>query len=167
MESNLVDEVVNQIKDEARKIDIHKISFKATGFLYSAISRSTASMNRSNEMAEAFEKYAKEETNPTQKARFEAIAKHYSELARQSQESINKNRVRLDMANAQIEAISENMQKLLSESDVAKILDALRNLINSLEAVGYNTQTLKELAEKLEALLGQPFTLVLEYVVSW
>ena len=166
MENN-VDEVVNQIKEEARRLNINQIKFRNAGAIYSAISRSTASMNRYADLAKTFEEYAKEETNPKLKSRYEAEAQRYRNLASQSQESISRNEAKLGIVNAQIDLVNENIQKLLSETDPIKILDILRNLIGGLDALNYNIKTLKDLAEKLNALLEQPFTIILEYVVSW
>lgn len=158
--------VINEIDSKAKSIDLRQISFVRTGFLHSAIARSTAVFNRNQELAEAWKTYANEETNPQLKARYNAIAQRYMREANAAQERVNNSNMKLQMANAQISLVRESIDKLLAAKEPTDVADALEKLINNLKALNYNTADLEELLNKLLASLEQQFTIILEYTVT-
>lgn len=86
----MIEDTIREIKQAALEIPVQKIAFSQISSIKGRVSQTSQALQRNQDLAITFQKYAEEEQNPKLKARFERNFERYTKRAESEKQSISQ-----------------------------------------------------------------------------
>jgi Zn-dependent M32 family carboxypeptidase len=162
----MIEDTIREIKQAALEIPVQKIAFSQISSIKGRVSQTSQALQRNQDLAITFQKYAEEEQNPKLKARFERGFERYTKRAESEKQSISQSNEKIAARQEELNNTEKDISDLQVVQSPIQVLDSLGKLIAAMKNLNQNTEHLEELYNKLLEELEISFTVILEYAVS-